>query len=91
MPDTSPSAIWPLDFGRVILSHEATQVELARTIDHLKQWLFTVEAGLDGMLDQINEDTIAEEQEDATTDVDEESEYIDYLRFGYSLQGMNIK
>jgi len=57
-------AIRPLDFGALMLSHEGTHTELARTVTDLTQWLSVVEVGLSGMLNTPGEDTIAEEQED---------------------------
>jgi protein-serine/threonine kinase len=63
-------AIRPLDFGALMLSHEGTHAELARTVADLTQWLSVVEVGLSGMLDTAaDEDTIAEEQEDHATEV----------------------
>jgi protein-serine/threonine kinase len=41
----------PLDFSQVMLSHEGTHTELARTVDDLSKWLTIVEAGLAGLLD----------------------------------------
>jgi protein-serine/threonine kinase len=62
-------AIRPLDFGALMLSHEGTHAELARTVADLTQWLSVVEVGLSGMLDTAaDEDTIAEEQEDHATE-----------------------
>ncbi|OCH88887.1 Pkinase-domain-containing protein [Obba rivulosa] len=61
-------SIRPLDFGSIMLSHDATHGELARTVDELSQWLSIVENGLTQLLDADNRDTIAEEreQEEAT-------------------------
>jgi len=68
-------AIRPLDFGAMMLSHEVTHSEVARTVDDLMQWLSVVEVGLIGMLDKVYEDTIEEEQEDAAAAGGEESEH----------------
>ena len=54
----------PLDLAPLVHSHEATHLELARTVDELQQWMSVVEAGLTQMLDRPNQDTIEEEQED---------------------------
>ncbi|KAH9937727.1 Pkinase-domain-containing protein [Amylocystis lapponica] len=56
-------AIRPLDFPQLMHSHEATHVELARTVEDLASWLSVVELGLTQMLDKANQDTIEEEQE----------------------------
>ncbi|KII92284.1 hypothetical protein PLICRDRAFT_103827 [Plicaturopsis crispa FD-325 SS-3] len=53
----------PLDYTAILVSHEATHIELARTVDDLTQWLSVVEVGLTGMLEKAFEDTIEEEQE----------------------------
>ncbi|KAF7973865.1 hypothetical protein HWV62_14076 [Athelia sp. TMB] len=57
-------AVRPLDFGALMISHENTHSELAKTVEDLSQWLSLVEVGLSAMLDFPAEDTIAEEQEE---------------------------
>ncbi|CCM00395.1 uncharacterized protein FIBRA_02425 [Fibroporia radiculosa] len=70
---TGPS-IRPLDFSAIMESHEATHVELARTVDELSQWLTVVDIGLRHMLDRATQETIEEEQEqDVPTDTDDET------------------
>ncbi|KAI0759832.1 hypothetical protein BD413DRAFT_487267 [Trametes elegans] len=54
----------PLDLAPLVHSHEATHLELARTVDELQQWMSVVEAGLTQMLERPSQDTIKEEQED---------------------------
>jgi hypothetical protein len=71
----------PLDLSTVILSPETIHVELARIVDDLRQWLSIVEAGLIGVLDKVNEDTIEEEQEDVAADIDDESQYEDFVEY----------
>lgn len=44
-------------------SHDATHIELARTVDELTQWLSVVEVGLTQVLDKSTENAIEEEQE----------------------------
>ncbi|KDQ57543.1 hypothetical protein JAAARDRAFT_95250, partial [Jaapia argillacea MUCL 33604] len=53
--------IRPLDMEALMVSHEATHAELARTVDELAQWLSVVETGLGHMLDKASEDIIEEE------------------------------
>ncbi|KAJ7072419.1 Pkinase-domain-containing protein [Mycena amicta] len=63
-------AIRPLDYAALIPG-ENTHSELARTIDHLSQWLSILETGLANMLDTlIYASTITEEQEGSSTDQD---------------------
>ncbi|KAL6305032.1 hypothetical protein BKA93DRAFT_825363 [Sparassis latifolia] len=55
--------IRPLDFAKLMHSHDATHMQLARTVEDLSQWLSLVEIGLTQMLDKADRDTIEEEQE----------------------------
>ena len=69
-PPTDPlmgPEIRPLDFGTVMESHEATHLELQRTVEGLTQWLSVVEVGLSQLLDKAAEHTIEEEQEQEDT------------------------
>jgi protein-serine/threonine kinase len=61
-PLTGPT-VRLLDFGGLVDSHEATHLELARTVEDLTQWLSVVEIGLSSILDKAAEHTIEEEQE----------------------------
>ncbi|KAL0956049.1 hypothetical protein HGRIS_002221 [Hohenbuehelia grisea] len=77
---SSPPAIRPLDYTRLMLSDETTHEALTQTVDDLTQWLSAVEVGLSGLLDKLVlasvTDTIEEEgeQEDLETDIDEDGE-----------------
>jgi len=54
----------PLDFAALMVSHDRTHTELARTVDDLAQWLSFVEVGLIGMLDNGADAAIDEEHEE---------------------------
>ncbi|KAG2079030.1 kinase-like protein [Suillus decipiens] len=56
--------VLPLDLCN-IMSHDATNVQLVRSVNDLTKWLSVIEVGFTMMLEQAAGDSIAEEQEGA--------------------------
>jgi hypothetical protein len=50
------------------MSHDATNVQLARSVDDLTKWFSVLEVGFTKMLEQAAGDSIAEEQEEAAAE-----------------------
>ncbi len=73
--------ILPLDLADLMHSHDATHLQLARTVEDLAQWLSVVELGLSQILDKANEDTIEEEQEQEDTPAAYTHDLVDPLSF----------
>lgn len=63
LPTQGP-IIQPLDMASLMLSHEATHSQLAKTVDDLTQWLSVVEVGLTQILDKAHQDIIEEERQE---------------------------
>ncbi|KAG2345470.1 hypothetical protein BDR05DRAFT_847015, partial [Suillus weaverae] len=55
--------VLPLDLPN-IMSHDATNAQLVRSVNDLTKWLSVIEVGFTMMLEQAAGDSIAEEQEE---------------------------
>ena len=80
-PSSNPAFLRHLAYGDLVHSPDLTHAELERTVNHLAEWLSTVEIGLSGILDEGDGDTIEEEGEDSLTD--NQSDVVEpYFEFG---------
>ncbi|KAG2119682.1 uncharacterized protein F5147DRAFT_120356 [Suillus discolor] len=61
--------VLPLDLCN-IMSHDATNVQLVRSVNDLTKWLSIIEVGFTTMLEQAAGDSIAEEQEEGAIERD---------------------
>ncbi|KAG2145958.1 uncharacterized protein EDB93DRAFT_1086736, partial [Suillus bovinus] len=61
--------VLPLDLCN-IMSHDATNVQLVRSVNDLTKWLSVIEVGFAMMLEQAAGDSIAEEQEEGAIERD---------------------
>jgi hypothetical protein len=78
---SNPAFLRHLAYGDLVHSPDLTHAELERTVNHLAEWLTTVEIGLSGILDEGDGDTIEEEGEDSLTD--NHSDVVEpYFEFG---------
>jgi hypothetical protein len=51
-----------------LMSHDATNMQLARSVDDLTKWFSVLEVGFTKMLEQAAVDSIAEEQEEVAAE-----------------------
>ncbi|KAG2036136.1 hypothetical protein BDR03DRAFT_472401 [Suillus americanus] len=68
--------VLPLDLCN-IMSHDATNVQLVRSVNDLTKWLSSIEVGFTMMLEQTAGDSIAEEQEEGAIERDSFTEDTD--------------
>ncbi|KAG2150611.1 kinase-like domain-containing protein [Suillus clintonianus] len=68
--------VLPLDLCS-LMSHDATNAQLVRSVNDLTKWLAVIEVGFTTMLDQAAGDSIAEEQEESAIEGDSLTEDTD--------------
>jgi len=66
LPTVGPPVL-PLDLC-TLMSHDATNAQLVRSVNDLTKWLSVLEVGFTTMLEQGAEYSIAEEQEEVTVE-----------------------
>ncbi|KAG1765007.1 kinase-like domain-containing protein [Suillus occidentalis] len=68
LPTVGPQ-VFPLDLCN-IMTHDATNAQLVRSVNDLTKWLSVIEVGFTNMLEQAAGDSIAEEQEEGAIERD---------------------